>query len=320
MTITTRDKILLGVLAVILFVGMMYLYGIMPANEEADDLAADISEKQAQLSQLQAQIAGINISALDAEYDVLLEYYYTTKAELEGTTTLPDKLGKVAIERMVVDLLDRSGIEGYNTLNWNITEEQFTQAYESYNANYYIAMAVCPTSFRSTPDAVYGFINTIRDDPFFALADIAISYTTETTTQDNPDDPDNPIVTTTPIAEGSFTLVYYMKARTAQADVPALMGEVTGLASEGATLTFSAVENAVEYEFYAKLADGTYALVENLTVKDNGAETYSVTFGTRQLEAGTYDIVVRAVGDKTEGWYKSPVPDADTAYATVTVA
>ena len=36
MTFTTRDKILLGVLAVILFVGMMYLYGVMPANEEAE--------------------------------------------------------------------------------------------------------------------------------------------------------------------------------------------------------------------------------------------------------------------------------------------
>ena len=38
MTFTTRDKILLGVLAVILFVGMMYLYGVMPANEVAENL------------------------------------------------------------------------------------------------------------------------------------------------------------------------------------------------------------------------------------------------------------------------------------------
>ena len=37
-TFTTRDKILLLVLAVILFVGMMYLYGVMPANEEVEDL------------------------------------------------------------------------------------------------------------------------------------------------------------------------------------------------------------------------------------------------------------------------------------------
>ena len=36
-TFTTRDKILLLVLAVILFVGMMYLYGVMPAAAPGTD-------------------------------------------------------------------------------------------------------------------------------------------------------------------------------------------------------------------------------------------------------------------------------------------
>ena len=67
LTFTTRDKILLLVLAVILFVGMMYLYGVMPANEEVEDLEGQIPAKQQELAQLQAQIAGLHSTGTDAE-------------------------------------------------------------------------------------------------------------------------------------------------------------------------------------------------------------------------------------------------------------
>ena len=84
MTFTTRDKILLGVLAVILFVGMMYLYGVMPANEEAEKLETQINTKQQELNDLLAKIAAININSLDAEYDKLLDYYYKRGTGVDG--------------------------------------------------------------------------------------------------------------------------------------------------------------------------------------------------------------------------------------------
>ena len=43
--ITNRDKILLVLLAVILFAGMMYVYGIMPTNSEIETLEKQITEK-----------------------------------------------------------------------------------------------------------------------------------------------------------------------------------------------------------------------------------------------------------------------------------
>lgn len=63
--ITNRDKILLVLLAVILFAGMMYVYGIMPTNSEIETLEKQITEKQQELRDLQLQVASINISALE---------------------------------------------------------------------------------------------------------------------------------------------------------------------------------------------------------------------------------------------------------------
>ena len=123
-TITTRDKILLAVLAVILFVGMMYLYGVMPANEEAADLEKEITAKQQELAELQAQIAAINIGAVDDEYDKLLDYYYTA-----DRGELAENLNIIAINRMVIAMLDEAKITGYSTVGWNITTQRLTGNY-----------------------------------------------------------------------------------------------------------------------------------------------------------------------------------------------
>ena len=334
MTFTTRDKILLGVLAVILFVGMMYLYGVMPANEEAEKLETQINTKQQELNDLLAKIAAININSLDAEYDKLLDYYYTTKEELASTATLPDKIGIIAIERMVVAMLDSAGaglvdegiitqeqvgLSEYSTRGWKINEERLTAEYEGYQVGYYIAHADCSTSFRAHPEVVHDFIDEIKNNDFFTLTDISIVYSQEDITQEDPETGETTVVGSTPVAEGSITLVYYMAVKTGEANAPQLLPEVGGLSADGATVTFNTVENAVKYEFYTVAADGTVNLIKNFTVNDNGENTMTVKFSSAQLASGAHTVAVRAVGNKTQGYFKSPLPDADTTTVMVTI-
>ena len=325
---TMRDKILLAVLAVVLFVGMMYLYGVMPANEEAEQLAKQAAEKQQQLNALNAQIAGINIDALEEEYDILLDYYYDAKAEIEAEgedATLPDRVQIVAIERRVIGMLDDAGIEGYSTQGWAIAEETFVREYNGYEANYSIARAVCPTPFRCDPDKVGAFIDRVAEEEFFTLTDISISYTTENVTVEDGtagEDGQEPVTETREIAEGSLTLEYYMIARDVTAAVPALLPEVTGLEADGATISFDSVENAEGYEFYTRGADGNFTLVPSLAVSATADGRVTVKLSDAYLTPGTHEIAVRAVGDKMAaggGWFKSPKPGADTAVVTVTI-
>lgn len=330
-TFTTRDKILLLVLAVILFVGMMYLYGVMPANEEVEDLEGQISAKQQELAQLQAQIAGINIAGIDAEYDKLLDYYYTA-----DRGELAENIGIIAINRMIIAVLDEHNISGYSTTGWRITEERLTGSYGDYTGDYYIASATCPVPYTAAPEDLYALIDYVNEDPFLIMTDLSINYVEETPETEEPTEPGtdteptDPDAGTDPVepvikAEGSFNLIYYMRVPKGAATVPALLGTVTGLTAEGATLTFDSVANATGYEFYTVTeTEGgkTYSLIENYTVNATAGETVSVTFTSAWLTAGEHTIAVRAVGDKMAGWFKSaPLEtDGNAMTAVITVA
>lgn len=317
MTFTTRDKILLGVLAVILFVGMMYLYGVMPANEEADKLATDATTKQKQLNELLAKIAAIDTESLDDEYDELLDYYYTTKESLQDMATLPQEVEIIALERKIVKLLDDNGIKGYSTTSWKINRQQQTTSYDGESIMYEIVQAVCPVPFQVAPEVFHDFIGAIHDNEFYSISDISVTYSVDTETVTGEDGQET--VVSTRYAKGNFTLNYFMAAKTTEAKLPQLLSEVTGLVSDGASLTFATVENAVGYEFYTISASGTVLPVPYLYVKDNGDATITVTFSSRYLDSGVHTVAVRAVGDKSEGYFKSPLPDAATETALVTV-
>lgn len=324
-TFTTRDKILLLVLAVILFVGMMYLYGVMPANEEVEDLEGQISAKQQELAQLQAQIAGINIAGINAEYDKLLDYYYTA-----DRGELAENIGIIAINRMIIAVLDEHNISGYSTTGWRITEERLTGSYGDYTGDYYIASATCPVPYTAAPEDLYALIDYVNEDPFLIMTDLSINYVEETPETEEPTEPDtgtDPVEPVEPVikAEGSFNLIYYMRVPKGAATVPALLGTVTGLTAEGATLTFDSVANATGYEFYTVTeTEGgkTYSLIENYTVNATAGETVSVTFTSAWLNAGEHTIAVRAVGDKMAGWFKSaPLEtDGNAMTAVITIA
>ena len=326
-TFTTRDKILLLVLAVILFVGMMYLYGVMPANEEVEDLEGQITAKQQELAQLQAQIAGINIAGIDAEYDKLLDYYYTA-----DRGELAENIGIIAINRMIIAVLDEHNISGYSTTGWKITEERLTGSYGDYTGDYYIASATCPVPYTAAPEDLYALIDYVNEDPFLIMTDLSINYVEETPETEEPTEPGTGTepVEPEPVepvikAEGSFNLIYYMRVPRGAATVPALLGTVTGLTAEGATLTFDSVANAAEYEFYivTETEGGkTYSLIDNYTVNATAGETVSVTFTSALLNAGEHTIAVRAVGDKMAGWFKSaPLEtDVNAMTAVITVA
>lgn len=324
-TITTRDKILLAVLAVILFVGMMYLYGVMPANEEAADLEKEITAKQQELAELQAQIAAINIGAVDDEYDKLLDYYYTA-----DRGELAENLNIIAINRMVIAMLDEAKITGYSTVGWNITTQRLTGNYGDYKGEYLIATANITTPYKAVPEDIYAFIADINADPFFTMTDISIEYVEEAAddgTETTPDTGETTEPTEPPVimAQGTFNLVYYMRVATGGAEVPALLDTVTGLSAEGATLTFDSVANAESYEFYLVTeTDGvkTYSLIKNAAASAVEGERVSVTFTTAWLSAGEYTVAVRAVGDKMQGWFKSAPLEVDenVMTAVITVA
>lgn len=324
-TITTRDKILLAVLAVILFVGMMYLYGVMPANEEAADLEKEITAKQQELAELQAQIAAINIGAVDDEYDKLLDYYYTA-----DRGELAENLNIIAINRMVIAMLDEAKITGYSTVGWNITTQRLTGNYGDYKGEYLIATANITTPYKALPEDLYAFIADINADPFFTMTDISIEYVEEAADDGTETTPDTgettePTEPTVIMAQGTFNLVYYMRVATGGAEVPALLDTVTGLSAEGATLTFNSVANAESYEFYLVTeTDGvkTYSLIKNAAASAVEGERVSVTFTTAWLSAGEYTVAVRAVGDKMQGWFKSAPLEVDenAVTAVITVA
>lgn len=292
--ITNRDKILLVLLAVILFAGMMYVYGIMPTNSEIETLEKQITEKQQELRDLQLQVASINISALEKEYDKLLDYYYAAdKGELA------DKVGIIAINRMIIKMLDEHNIKAYSTIGWKINEESYTASFGDYKANYFVASATCPTPFEAEADDLYAFIETVRTNPFFRMSSLSVFYTQDETTGKT-------------VAEGNFVLMYYMRANTGVAEVPALMADVQNVSSEGATVSFDAVEGAVKYELYI-VTDGVdgknYTLIDKASLNASGDGRQTYTFRTSALEPGTYTIAVRAVGDKMQGLFKSPLGD-----------
>lgn len=293
--ITNRDKILLVLLAVILFAGMMYVYGIMPTNSEIETLEKQITEKQQELRDLQLQVASINISALEKEYDKLLDYYYAAdKGELA------DKVGEIGINRLIVEeLLIPHNINAYSTIGWKINEESYTASFGDYKANYFVATATCPTPFKAEAGDLYAFIETVRTNPFFRMSSLSVSYTQDETTGKT-------------VAEGNFVLMYYMRANTGVAEVPALMADVQNVSSEGATVSFDAVEGAVKYEFYI-VTDGVdgknYTLIDKASLNASGDGRQTYTFRTSALELGTYTIAVRAVGDKMQGLFKSPLGD-----------
>ena len=330
-TFTTRDKILLLVLAVILFVGMMYLYGVMPANEEVEDLEGQITAKQQELAQLQAQIAGINIAGIDAEYDKLLDYYYTA-----DRGELAENKGIIAIKRMIIASRDEPNLSGSSTTWWRITEERLTGSYGDYTGDYYIASATCPVPYTAAPEDLYALIDYVNEDPFLIMTELSINYVEETPETEEPTEPgtgtepvepepSEPAAEPVIKAEGSFNLIYYMRVPKGAATVPALLGTVTGLTAEGATLTFDSVANATGYEFYivTETEGGkTYSLIDNYTVNATAGETVSVTFTSALLNAGEHTIAVRAVGDKMEGWFKSaPLEtDGNAMTAVITVA
>ena len=193
--------------------------------------------------------------------------------------------------------------------------------------------------YTSAPEDLYALIDYVNEDPFLIMTDLSINYVEETPeteeptepgTDTEPTDPDtgtDPVEPVEPVikAEGSFNLIYYMRVPKGAATVPALLGTVTGLTAEGATLTFDSVANATGYEFYTVTeTEGgkTYSLIENYTVNATAGETVSVTFTSAWLTAGEHTIAVRAVGDKMAGWFKSaPLEtDGNAMTAVITVA
>lgn len=295
MTLTNKDKILLGMLAVILFAGLMFAYGILPANEDLADLEAQISQKQDELLDLQNKLATINITGLENKYDELLEFYYSPANQPEGE--LPLEQTMVDINRKVVGMLRDNNLTGYSTTGWKKEEQTVRVAYDGYEAAYTLLLVNCNTPFETdNVQNVYDFVDDVRNTESMTMNSLSLAYDYENN-----------------VYSGSCTVQYLMKMDTSDNTIPKQLPEVANVTADGATVTFDVVPNAVKYEFYRVAADETgnksYTLIKNATLsskEESGQLSRKFTSGMFGA-AGTYNVVVRAVGDKSQGWFKTPL-------------
>ena len=68
MTLTNKDKMMLVILAVVIFVAVFYMYGIVPANDDLDAIEAQVKTKQEQVQALNDRLAAINMAKIDKKY------------------------------------------------------------------------------------------------------------------------------------------------------------------------------------------------------------------------------------------------------------
>lgn len=299
MTLTKKDKILLGVLAIVIFAALMYVYGIMPANTEIMSQKTTISNKQKQVQALQDRLAAINTYQVDKQYDELLELYYSQ------TKVLPEQVDRVDVERFVDDLLTRHNLNYNGTQGWSLGNEAFSAVYNDETVTYNVWMLSAPIDFGAiSEDAsdLLAFVEYVRTQPALEITSLTLNY--ETNAEDG--------ITT---LKANAVLRYKMQVSVEEGTIPKPLEQCTDMAVTGdKQVSFTAVANAKSYELYTVTigSDGkkVFTAVENAqftTDQNTGKVTVSISglFPT----SGRYTIAVRAIGDKAEGYFKTILSD-----------
>lgn len=325
MTLTNKDKMMLVVLAIVIFVAVFYMYGIVPANDALDASEATIKNKQAEVDALNLRLAATNTSKIDKSYNDLLEFYYANNQKV-----LDEEIPPTYIDEMMFQMFDDCGITGYSSTSWYPVETgNLSALWDGANVSYTTRYVDCTSAFSipvdNTPAAiaiVNNLLDTVEANPSMQFTSFNFDIVKTENSVDHDNDPATPDETVISYSyNGSFTLRYTMAVEIDTTNIPALLANTANIqTTNGTTISFAAVENAVSYEFYTMTegADGKryYTIIPNAVLKPSsnaGILTYTFAAGA---STGTQNVIVRAVGDKSAGYFKSPL-DNTVPYTSV---
>lgn len=304
--ITKKDKILLGVLAVVLFAGLFFVYGILPVQDELDAVQNQITAKQKEVQELEDRLAAINMSQIDKKYDDLLELYYKSEQ------VLTDEMDRVETERIVTAMFEQFQLTGYSTVNWSLGDQKYTAKYEDITTEYYVKVLNVSTLLNSTDMAqVESFVDRVAEIPGMQIDGINLKPTT---------------------LEGGgvnyaiqISMRWIMQIDKAQGSIPAALPHCTDVLANGNKIEFASVANAIRYDFYVvtvnESGDKVFTLINNASLVSQNVQRLSqtITSAATGLAPGQYQIAVRAVGDKKQGYFKSLLND-ETQIVTLNIA
>lgn len=304
--ITKKDKILLGVLAVVLFAGLFFVYGILPVQDELDAVQNQITAKQKEVQELEDRLAAINMSQIDKKYDDLLELYYKSEQ------VLTDEMDRIETERIVTAMFEQYQLTGYSTVNWSLGDQKYTAKYEDITTEYYVKVLNVSTMLNSTDMAqVESFVDRVAEIPGMQIDGINLKPTT---------------------LEGGgvnysiqITMRWIMQIDKAQGSIPVALPHCANVLANGNKIEFDSVANAIRYDFYVvtvnESGDKVFTLINNASLVSQNVQRLSqtITSAATGLAPGQYQIAVRAVGDKKQGYFKSLLND-ETQIVTLNIA
>ena len=308
MKLTKKDKIMLLILGVVIIVAVFYMYGIMPANEQIEQLDATIGTKKQQADALQNRLVAIAGQNMDQKIDEILEYYFANNEE----GTLHEQLDKIEIEKMMCKLFAKYKITGFSTTSWNVIANTYNSTYDNIvvTNEYYIAKI--PVAFEIEKEADFRrFLDDMRDDEHFRVTNFNIKK------NDKPDA--TPSEPTDPPAEpekfnelsGTMNIEFYMGNKYVSNVLPKALPVVENVVVAGNIITFDKLEHAVAYEAYNVTYDEEgkpqYQKIDRAEfVEKNGKIEVQILAG--MLPITNYNIAIRAIGDRKE-YYKTRLQD-----------
>lgn len=333
MTLTNKDKMMLVILAIVIFVAVFYMYGIVPANDDLEAIKQEVIEKKEEVDALNARLAAINMTAIDKKYDDLLDFYYLNNDLVLDQPDEDEEKIIYDVNRKMIGIFKAHNFSNYTTTGWKVINTSQSVVYDDISTSYAIMYVDCSTAYKTDNiDNIYSFLDEVESNKSMYLSNMSVSYTQETETVENPDDPENPITNTVDVYSGSFNLRYMLQVTTDTSALPKLLADVEGISNDGMTIRFNAVEKDIEgnpitgtvkYELWTVEFDNDgkayFELIANssMTPSSNVGEL-SITLKSGQLKAGEYKIFVRAVGDKKQGFFKSELRD-NVNYVTITI-
>lgn len=304
--ITKKDKILLGVLAVVLFAGLFFVYGILPVQDELDAVQNQITAKQKEVQELEDRLAAINMSQIDKKYDDLLELYYKSEQ------VLTDEMDRIETERIVTAMFEQYQLTGYSTVNWSLGDQKYTAKYEDITTEYYVKVLNVSTMLNSTDMAqVESFVDRVAEIPGMQIDGINLKPTT---------------------LEGGgvnyaiqISMRWIMQIDKAQGSIPVALPHCASVFANGNKIEFASVANAIRYDFYVvtvnESGDRVFTLINNASLVSQNVPrpSQTITSAATGLAPGQYQIAVRAVGDKKQGYFKSLLNE-ETEVVTLNIA
>ena len=169
MKLTKKDKMMLLVLGIIMFVAVFFMYGIKPAKDKSAALDADVTASQQELDKLKSEIGDLKSQMKDYDFDKILDDHYDNMKP----GAMPALLDRIGVEMYMYEVFKKYHVEGYSTTGWAIVPYEYSNV-SAFDSNiiadnkYYIAKITIAFKMEKKKDFAK-FIDYLRDDPNFRL-------------------------------------------------------------------------------------------------------------------------------------------------------